>query len=173
MKRRLDIRKINKKVDEWLPLFKYEEDYLRAHLRDEADTLMSIFVKFRDKDSKWIITCITCWERVFWSDGKHCNNAHFITREHYQYRRDPKNCHWACSYCNAFDKQVHQQNYTIWMIKEYGMEEIETMIANSKKPYKDPSIEDIREIIRWLTDHIYQLKQAKENTVILSTKLKT
>lgn len=172
-KKRLDIRVIEKKIEKFEELFKYELDYLWKHRRDEADELMSIFVKLRDKDDKGMITCITCWKKVRWNDGKQCNNAHFISREHYKFRWDPKNCHWACSHCNAFDKQVHQQNYTVWMIKQYWLQEVESMIAESKKVHKDPDIDTLDTIIMWLTAHIYQLKLAKDNTVILTSKKKS
>jgi hypothetical protein len=67
-KRRLNIKKIEEKVASGCSLYRYEESYLWAWLRDKADSLMSIFVKYRDKDKHGLIKCISCPKEVFRKD---------------------------------------------------------------------------------------------------------
>jgi len=136
-----------KQYQSWEKLFKYQEDYLWGRLRDECDKYFSLFIRKRDADSGWYVYCVDwCGKRVKRDDWDQCNNCHFIGRDCYFYRRDETNCHWGYSYCNAFDKQRHQQWYTVFMVKTYWIDKVDEMRFQEKQPHRDPSMWDLIEI---------------------------
>lgn len=159
---RLHAPTIFKKYQNWDVLFKYEEEYLRKKLRKEADDTFSAYIRARDSDHAGYIKCVTCDRRVFWKGGKHTANAcHWIGRDCYKYRWDEDNVYWGCAYCNARDKQRHQQMFTIFMTDKFGIEKVRQMKVDEDSINEVPDIEDLIAIIRKFKKKFLELKKIK------------
>jgi len=92
----------------------------------------SIFI--RKRDTNYLGTeCYTC-EKYF--DIKQTDAGHFQDGRFKEFLFDERQVHAQCKKCNAkrpFGLDGNKEKYTIRMIKDYGLEEVETMIANKVK----------------------------------------
>lgn len=123
----------------------------RSKLVKKADSIFSTFIRLRDADKHWIVTCPLCWAKVH---RKKAQNMHFITRACWLYRYDEMNCHAGCMRCNVILNWNYIE-YTLYMINRYTLEKVEEMKKNSKKVYKLPTVE-IQTKIDYYTDQIIQ-----------------
>ena len=79
MKRRLNVRTIEKKIDEngRHNLFKYEAEYFWKKKRDVADYLAQKYPKLLAFKDKKLVRCLTCDKMMTWDD---CNGCHWIEK---------------------------------------------------------------------------------------------
>jgi len=121
----------------------------RNKIVKKLDWVFSEFIRLRDSDKKWIITCPLCWKRIFW---KYWQNMHFVSRWVLRYRFDEKNCHWWCMRCNVI---LHWNYvcYTRFMQRKYGYDYVD-YIWNDKRPYSITTAQ--------LEAMIYKYQQARD-----------
>lgn len=121
----------------------------RSKLVKKADSIFSTYIRLRDSNTKWIVTCPLCGAKIHW---KKAQNMHFITRACRLYRYDENNCHAGCMRCNVI-LNWNYIAYTRWMQNEYWIDVVDKMISESKKIHKLPTAE-IQAIIDYYTDEI-------------------
>ena len=126
----------------------------RSKLVKKADSVFSTYIRLRDADKHWMVKCPLCWAKIHW---KKAQNMHFITRACWFYRYSETNCHAWCMRCNVI-LNWNYIAYTRWMQNEYWIEDVDKMIANSKKVYKLPTSE-IQEIIDQYTNEIIKFSK--------------
>jgi hypothetical protein len=97
------------------------------------DKYFSLFIRNRDSDENWYITCVSCKNKFPWK-GSH--NCHFIDRAKRWYRWDERNCHAGCAGCNCYRPEYHMRHYTIFMIITYGEDIVSEMMSNDNKIQK-------------------------------------
>lgn len=121
----------------------------RNKIVKKLDWVFSEFIRLRDSDSRWIVTCPLCGKRVFW---KYAQNMHFVSRWVLKYRFNEQNCHWWCMRCNVI---LHGNYiaYTRYMQKKYWYDYVD-FIVSDKKPYSltTPQLEAM----------IYKYEQARD-----------
>lgn len=66
------------------------------------DEIFSIFIRLRDADVNGNVKCCTCPAMFKWSDGRHINCGHFMSRRHRATRWEEKNCAGQCVACNKW-----------------------------------------------------------------------
>ena len=115
----------------------------RNHYLNEAITECHKYIKLRDFNRRRYVKCVSCEDSV---THETCNACHFISCSCWKYRFDPGNIHVGCVRCNAFEKQKHQQGYTIFMIKKYGIEKVDEMIFESKQIHRKLTSQELEEI---------------------------
>ena len=106
----------------------------RAKLIDKIHAEMR---KFRLKQEP---QCVTC-------GGSHGDKVlqlgHLITRGANSVRFDWRNLHITCRVCNNIH-EYRPEIYTLWFIKNYGQEEYEALVQDSKK-IKQWKMRELRE----------------------------
>ena len=127
----------------------------KTKLRKRADSVFSTFVRLRDSNKQWIVTCPLCWSKL---PRKQAQNMHFIKRSCWLYRFNEDNCHAGCYRCNVVLSWNYIE-YTRWMQRQYGIEAVDEMIANSKKVGKEWSKSDYQNIIDKYTQRIVDLSK--------------
>lgn len=121
----------------------------RSKLVKKADSVFSTFIRLRDSNRKWIVTCPLCWWK---GTRKQAQNMHFITRACWLFRYDEDNCHAGCMRCNVI-LNWNYIAYTRYMQNKYWIEKVDHMIAESKKIHK-LSTAEIQTIIDKYTNKI-------------------
>lgn len=127
------------KKHEWILEMVREPDGLKGWLR-AAWNDFSRMIRVESADGRGICQCVTCDRREHWSSGL-MHAGHFLA---YRYPNSPvrfseTNVHCQCSRCNldGFTSIPHpgavqkresvQLRYMTYMIKKYGLEEIERL----------------------------------------------
>jgi hypothetical protein len=91
------------------------------------------YIKLRDSiqttGTKTDCICVTCGKRV---SGSNLHAGHAIGGRGNSILLDPDIVHGQCSGCNITG---NYGAYSIYMIKTYGLEMWEAMVARSKKPH--------------------------------------
>lgn len=116
---------------------KTRKDYIK-----ELDTIFSLFIRLRDCDKNWFITCPLCWAKIYRTQAQ-C--MHFIPRGCYFYRWSEINCYWWCMRCNVM---LHW-NYIVYtrrMQRKFWIEYVDKMISNKFKVFKISTPEIIQKI---------------------------
>lgn len=121
----------------------------RSKLVKKADSVFSTFIRLRDSNKKWIVTCPLCWWK--WP-RKLAQCMHFISRACWYYRYDEDNCHAGCMRCNVILNWNYIE-YTRYMQNRYGMSAVDEMRVNSKKIFK-LSTSELENIIEKYTEKI-------------------
>lgn len=103
----------------------------RQDLIKEVDNVFSRFIRLRDANEKWIVTCPLCWAKM---PRKQSQNMHFISRWNMKYRFNEKNCHAWCMRCNVY-LNWNYIAYTRYMQRKYWISFVDRMIAD-KCAYK-------------------------------------
>jgi len=124
----------------------------KTKLRKKADSVFSTFVRLRDSNKQWVVTCPLCWSRI---PRKKAQNMHFIKRSCRLYRYDESNCHAGCYRCNVI-LSWNYIIYTRWMQKEYGIDYVDNMISQAKRLNKEWSKADYQKIIDTYTEKIIE-----------------
>ena len=103
----------------------------RQKLIKELDSVFSLYIRLRDSDSHWIVTCPLCWKKI---PVKFAQNMHFISRWVLKYRFDENNCFAGCMRCNVILNWNYIE-YTFFMIKKFWKEKVEAM-KNDKELFE-------------------------------------
>ena len=148
-KRKTTVTQVKKKLAEWLPLFKYEEDYYWRWLVDQCDKYFSLIVRLRDCWDAYV-ACVTKWIPVCkWPITKESSQCcHWIRRGFYSHRWDFRNAYAGCSACNCFGLQDHYNAITTYIINTHWLEVWEEM--RYSKNMKIPKIRDLEELLESL-----------------------
>ena len=126
----------------------------RSKLIQKADTVFSTFIRLRDSDRHWMVTCPLCWARL---PRKKAQNMHFITRACMLFRYDEMNCHAGCMRCNVYLNWNYIE-YTRYMQNKYWIDTVDLMISESKKIHKLDTA-DIQAIIDKYTNKIIRFSK--------------
>lgn len=127
----------------------------KTKLRKKADSVFSTFVRLRDSNKQWVVTCPLCWSKL---PRKQAQNMHFIKRSCWFYRYDESNCHAWCYRCNVVLSWNYIE-YTRWMQRNYGIDFVDKMISESKKLHKERSKSDYQKIIDTYTEQIIEFSK--------------
>lgn len=103
----------------------------RQKLIKELDSVFSLYIRLRDSDSHWIVTCPLCGKKI---PVKFAQNMHFISRWVLKYRFDENNCYAGCMRCNVILNWNYIE-YTFFMIKKFWKEKVEAM-KNDKELFE-------------------------------------
>jgi hypothetical protein len=125
-------------------------------LTDKADRLASTHIRQKYANHAGEITCITCGSVHHWKDS-HC--AHYVERRFFATRYVEENLHPACPHCNAFNKEFHKRQYTLFMLDTYGRDKIDELVMESRRTLS-PS--EKRAIVEEAIDYYGQLLRERE-----------
>lgn len=70
----------------------------RQKLVGKVDVLFSEVIRLRDADNNGIVTCITCGDKLHWTEAQ-C--GHYVLRGNMSTRWNLKNSHGQCGLCNS------------------------------------------------------------------------
>ena len=93
--------------------------------------MFSIYIRRKDAVDG-IAECVTCGDKKEW---KYQQNGHYMSRGHYPTRWDETNCHVQDAKCNVFKKGNYTE-YSLFMIKKYGVEHLEYLNQKAKSGEK-------------------------------------
>ena len=113
---------------------------------DECAVLLQKLRRLESADEDGNCTCVTCGNVKHW---KEMDGGHWISRTYTIHKLNPNNIHAQCKGCNRFDHKIHD-DYTLWMIDNYGMEFVEEMNATKHEPkkYARDEIEAMKYILK-------------------------
>lgn len=97
-------------------------------IKTKAWNVFSKYIRLRDT-SKLGCECYTCGK---FNDWKKMHAGHFQPGRHNVFMFDDRQVHGQCAGCNTF-KRGNWPAYYERMVKEYGQEEVNKMIADRKK----------------------------------------
>lgn len=129
----------------------------RSQLIKILDAIFSQYIRLRDSDTHWIVTCPLCWIKKL---RKQMQNMHFVTRACLALRRDETNCHAWCYRCNVLLKGNYIE-YTIFMINTYWLKYVELLKIKKTEIFKIQTWE-IEEKIQFYKNKILILSKNKK-----------
>jgi len=106
--------------------------------KDAAWLAFARYIKLRDclqtTGTKTHCVCVTCNKTVPY--GRELHAGHAIGGRGNSILLDPDIVHGQCNICNnpKFGKGGNYAVYSVWMVKTYGLEAWEGMVALSKQP---------------------------------------
>ena len=127
----------------------------RQKLIKELDSVFSLYIRLRDSDSHWIVTCPLCGKKI---PVKFAQNMHFISRWVLKYRFDENNCFAGCMRCNVILNGNYIE-YTFFMIKKFWKEKVEAM-KNDKELF-ELETREIEEKIAYYKEQNQKLEKKK------------
>ena len=102
----------------------------------DLDKVFSHFIRLRDVKEQDLgngyVSCCTCGFTNHWLK---LDNGHFIDRKVYSVRWNEMNCNSQCKGCNKF-KQGNPRLYREFLVKKYGVAEVEKLELAEKLPSK-------------------------------------
>lgn len=107
-----------------------------SKLKAEAWKVFSLFIRERDK-----YKCITCGKE---GRGSFMHAGHFISRKNNSVLFNEKNVHAQCFNCNLW-RQGESGIYAQEIIKRYGIEEFDALVAKGKE-IKQWTPQELKEI---------------------------
>ena len=127
----------------------------RQKLIKELDSVFSLYIRLRDSDSHWIVTCPLCGKKI---PVKFAQNMHFISRWVLKYRFDENNCFAGCMRCNVILNGNYIE-YTFFMIKKFWIEKVNQM-KNDKELF-ELKTREIEEKIAYYKEQNQKLEKKK------------
>ena len=127
----------------------------RQKLIKELDSVFSLYIRLRDSDSHWIVTCPLCGKKI---PVKFAQNMHFISRWVLKYRFDENNCFAGCMRCNVILNWNYIE-YTMFMIKKFWIEKVNQM-KNDKELF-ELKTREIEEKIAYYKEQNEKLEKKK------------
>lgn len=127
----------------------------RQKLIKELDSVFSLYIRLRDSDSHWIVTCPLCGKKI---PVKFAQNMHFISRWVLKYRFDENNCFAGCMRCNVILNWNYIE-YTFFMIKKFWKEKVEAM--KNDKGLFELKTREIEEKIAYYKEQNQKLEKKK------------
>ena len=112
-------------------LFLMKKTKTKQYYKNIFDRIFSKYIRLRDSDQYWIITCPLCWQKV---PIKRAQNMHFVHRNITKYRFDENNCFAGCYRCNV-TLHGNYAVYTLFMINKFWKEFVEK-ILNDKSLFE-------------------------------------
>ena len=108
----------------------------------KADAVTSQYIRQKYAASNGYVACITCGKVLHWKEA-HC--AHFIGRSAKATRWLEENLHPACCGCNAFRKEYHMREYTLYMEDFYGRKFVDELRAMEKQTLSASQVRQLAE----------------------------
>lgn len=126
-------------------------------LTKKLDVQVSLFVRLEAADYRGIVSCISCGERMFWSDADCC---HCFDRNNMATRYDLMNLAPGCRDCNRFDPIKHQAAFKNRIQSKYGMQAYSELEGRAHSFYKftRPELEEFLESFK---EKVATLKRQK------------
>lgn len=128
-----------------------EESY--KNLRDDADAVMSMYIRKKYQDKDGLIPCYICGKKFEYGQ---MHNGHYISRSHMGTRFLDKNCRPNCPTCNS----NHETDITPFKNKlEQEEKGITEYLEQLGREVYHPSISDLKSIIQ---EYRFKLKLLKK-----------
>lgn len=119
----------------------------------KLDVQVSLFVRLNTADQNGTVRCISCNDKMFWSDA---DTAHLKDRDNMATRWYLPNLAPACASCNRFD---HYNHIAMW---ERKLTEKELYMLNMKShSFMKPSRPELEELIIEFTEKVRVLRKQK------------
>lgn len=148
----MNITTLKKKIESvwYYTLLKKEQKYVWERYRDRADYLAQLYPKVLAFHSEKNVKCLSC--ETIMTDIKQANWSHWIDKWkqsswNYWCRREEWNIYCCCINCNAFNKEAHHNNLTIYVISKYWLERAKEKTRMINDIHDKPSYEDIKEVV--------------------------
>ncbi len=109
---------------------------MKSTPRKKAMEALQKLARLESADHNGYCRCVSCRSPWHWKEG---DGAHFIAKGHSSYWAMRKeNVHFQCKYCNGWGMKfgTAAQEYTVWMIREYGKDFVDDMLSTTKKSVK-------------------------------------
>jgi len=113
----------------------------------KLDTQVSLFVRLEATDYRGIVSCVSCGERMFWSDSDCC---HCFDRGNMMTRYELMNLAPGCQACNRFNPLIHKEKFKAQIKRRYGVQAFEGLEQRSHafqkwtRPELESMIEDFK-----------------------------
>lgn len=120
--------------------FKYD-------LKTFSDIIYWDYIRYKYKDSSWMVVCVTCWKKYHYLKRNLINNWHYRPRNIMKYRYNDINCYPQCIECNIFLKWNYR-NYYLFISKKLWKKK-EEEIWNDTENIKIGKEEYINMIKKW------------------------
>ncbi|MGH1470143.1 MAG: recombination protein NinG [Cellvibrionaceae bacterium] len=124
-------------------------------LRAKCLEALQLLVRVKAANDNGYCKCVTCGIEKPWNE---MDGGHFIPKGSSSYLAlVEENVHPQCKGCNGFGMKHGSaaQEYTLWMIKTYGKDEVDRMLADKrniikiyKKEYEE-MLKDFNEQIKY------------------------
>lgn len=88
----------------------------RSSLVKKLDSVFSLYIRQRNKDSRGFTECVTCGKKDHY---KKLQAGHFISRKNYSTRWDEDNVQVQCVACNVY-RYGEQYKFSLWLNKMLG-----------------------------------------------------
>lgn len=111
-----------------------------ASLIKKLDKVFSLYIRKRDANGDYF-TCITCNEIKLFSKA---DAGHYVSRGYKSLRFDERNVHAQCTKCNRF-LSGNMDEYTIFMIRRYGVDVLEELnrLKYTVKQFTSQELQDM------------------------------
>ena len=119
----------------------------------------SKYNRLKDADHAGYVACCCCGKVKHYSE---MDAGHFLPRtKSKSLYFEPTNIHAQCSGCNRnrFDAETAKIGYTLFMMRRYGKVRVETLIAQSRVPYRERAT-DLDGWNQFYTDKLKELDNA-------------
>ena len=116
----------------------------------DCDRVFSIYIRLRDTKGNYG-NCAACRRGIHYAS---CHNGHYVGRQFYKYRWDPKNCAACCVNCNVF-LEGNKGPFSRWIDKTWGAGTAE-MLDGTKTGGREPKSYELKEIYEQIQEAIKQ-----------------
>jgi hypothetical protein len=103
-----------------------------ASLKKKLDQVFSQYVRYKAAGPQGFACCVSCGAVKMW---KELQCGHYVSRIYLATRWHEKNCAPQCGACNVL-RRGNYAEYTAYMLRKYGAEVIDELIALKRKPVK-------------------------------------
>ena len=112
-----------------------------SSLVKKLDREFSRFIRLRHASSDGTVECVTCGKTLHF---KEAHAAHFVSRRHMATRWHELNVNVCCPRCNLYESGALDE-YSRWIIQEYGMSTFEDLLAlkRTTKKWTRPELEEL------------------------------
>jgi len=117
-----------------------------------------LLVRLRAVESDGKLTCCSCGNRDYPQNSM--DSGHWQSRKHWSTIFDFRNCAPQCAFCNRFASRLVTAAYDEWMLKTYGQEVMDELIALARRP-RDFTREELAELKQQYLDELRGLESCE------------
>lgn len=121
----------------------------RSKLVKKLDSVFSLYIRQRNKDSRGYVECVTCGKKDHY---KKLQAGHFISRKNYSTRWNEDNVQVQCVACNVY-RYGEQYKFSLWLDNNYGEGKAEELHAKGLELVKFTNFE-LEEMISYYKEKL-------------------